>query len=68
MFKRNVGTTDRIIRAIIGLIIAGLGIYFHSWWGLVAILPLGTALVGYCGLYTILGINTLSKPDAKPGV
>lgn len=56
--KKNVGKTDKIIRIIIAIIIAGLGIYYQNWWGLLALLPLGTALFSYCALYALLGINT----------
>ncbi|HPF93489.1 MAG TPA: DUF2892 domain-containing protein [Tenuifilaceae bacterium] len=56
--KANVGKTDKIIRIIIALIIAAAGIYFNSWWGLLAIIPLATALVSFCGLYSLFGIST----------
>jgi hypothetical protein len=59
--KKNVGTADRIIRIIIGLVIVALGIYYKSWWGLLAIIPLGTAVVGFCCLYPLFGINTCKK-------
>jgi hypothetical protein len=29
-----------------------------GWWGWIGIVPLGTALVGFCPLYPLLGINT----------
>lgn len=56
--KKNVGTTDKVIRIILGLGIAAAGVYYQSWWGLLAIIPLATAFVGFCGLYTLVGINT----------
>lgn len=56
--KKNVGTTDKVIRIILGLGIAAAGIYYQSWWGLLAIIPLATAFVGFCGLYTLVGIST----------
>ncbi|MDY0199488.1 MAG: DUF2892 domain-containing protein [Bacteroidales bacterium] len=56
--KSNVGKTDKVIRVIIALLIAALGVYYKSWWGLVAIIPLATAMFSFCGLYTLLGINT----------
>ena len=56
--KTNMGSTDRWIRVIIGLGILALGFTFKSWWGLIGLLPLATATVGYCGLYTLLGLNT----------
>ncbi|MCL4248546.1 MAG: DUF2892 domain-containing protein [Anaerolineae bacterium] len=54
----NQGNTDRTIRVIVGLIIAAAGLYFRSWLGLIAIVPLATAVVGCCPIYRLLGINT----------
>ena len=67
--KKNVGTIDRIIRIILGIVLIGLGIYFQSSWGLVAMIVLVilglivliTGIIGYCGLYTVCKINTLKK-------
>ncbi len=56
--KKNVGPTDKAVRIIIGIGIAAVGIYYQSWWGLLAIVPLATAFMSFCGLYTVLGINT----------
>jgi hypothetical protein len=56
--KRNVGKTDRIIRIILGILIAAAGIIFESWLGLFAIIPIVTALTGRCGLYRPFGIST----------
>lgn len=56
--KKNVGKVDTIIRIIIGLTIAALGIVYQSWWGLLAIIPLATASLGFCGLYKLFGVNT----------
>jgi hypothetical protein len=56
--KGNMGKADRWIRVIIGLGILALGLTFKSWWGLIGIIPLATAAFGFCGLYTLLGINT----------
>ncbi len=56
--KKNVGTTDRIIRIIAGIVIAGAGIYFKSWFGLIAIIPLATAFVGWCPAYLPFRIKT----------
>ncbi len=54
----NTGKTDRSIRVILGLIIVFLGFYFQSWWGLIGLLPLLTAGLGWCPAYSIFGIST----------
>lgn len=59
--KRNIGITDRWIRIVAGLAIISAGIYFKSWWGLVGILPILTALVRSCPLYLPFGLSTLRK-------
>ncbi len=56
--KRNVGQTDKIIRIILGIVIAAAGIIFESWLGLFAIIPIVTALTSSCGLYMPFGIST----------
>ena len=62
--KANVGETDRIVRIVAGIAIIIIGIVMHTWWGLVGLLPIATGLVRFCGLYSILGINTC-KTDKK---
>jgi hypothetical protein len=57
----NVGKTDKIIRVIAAVAIAVLGFYFKSWWGLLAVIPLLTAVFGYCPLYVPLKISTVKK-------
>jgi len=59
--KKNVGSIDKVIRIILGIIIAGFGYYYQSWWGLVAIIPIATAFMNFCALYPMFGINTCKK-------
>ncbi len=56
--KKNVGNTDQVIRIIFGLIIGIVGIIYHSWWGLLGLVPLATALFNFCPLYRIFKIRT----------
>jgi len=58
--KKNIGQTDKIIRIIIGLVIIGVGVKFSSWLGVIGIVPIATALMGWCPPYDMLGINTCS--------
>ncbi|WCL49496.1 YgaP family membrane protein [Leptospira sp. GIMC2001] len=65
--KLNMGTIDRIVRALLALIVAGL--YFGGFisgtiaivLGVIAIVLLGTSLVGSCPLYIPLKISTKGK-------
>jgi hypothetical protein len=59
--KCNIGKTDKVIRVIVGLAVGAAGFYFKSWWGLVGLVPIFTALVSWCPLYLPLGINTSKK-------
>lgn len=66
----NVGSIDRIVRAIIGLVLIAFAIPLGfpetgwNWVGWIGIVPLLTAAVGYCPAYTILGISTCSVGQA----
>lgn len=54
----NVGIIDRILRALAGLImITFVFIGPESTWGWLGLIPLTTAIIAYCPLYTVLGIK-----------
>lgn len=59
--KCNVGSTDRLLRIVAGLGIAIGGVIFESYWGLIGVVFLATAVFRFCPLYTVLGINTDKK-------
>lgn len=61
--KPNVGGFDRILRIIVGLVFLGAGWYLKSWWGLVGLLPILTAVVRFCPAYLPFGFS--SCPDKK---
>lgn len=63
--NKNVGGLDRALRTIAGIAIIGAGVYTQSWWGAIGLIPLLTALIGWCPLYPILGISTC--PGHKKG-
>ena len=64
--KANVGGLDRLLRFLAGLAILGAGWCFKSWWGLVGLAPLATAVFRFCPAYLPIKLNT-GKPDDKPG-
>jgi hypothetical protein len=58
---RNVGTIDRSLRIIVGLVVLSLVFVGpKSLWGLIGLVPLATGLTGWCPPYAILGFNTCS--------
>ena len=57
----NIGSTERLLRIIVGVVIIGLGLYFQSWWGVVGLIPLLTGLFRFCPLYKMLGMNTCKR-------
>lgn len=56
--KNNTGKTDRILRIILGLVVAITGIVLSSWWGLIGIVFLFTGIFGFCPIYSLLNIHT----------
>ena len=59
MLKRNVGKMDRAFRVILGAgLIALVFVGPKTVWGWVGVIPLLTAFVGSCPLYSLLGVNS----------
>lgn len=56
--NQNVGSADRIVRIVLGLAAGGAGLYFQSWFGLVGLVFLGTAAIGWCPAYLPFGLST----------
>jgi hypothetical protein len=57
----NVGGIDKTVRLVAGIVIIGAGLYYQNWLGAIGIIPLGTALLGFCPLYSIIGASTCKK-------
>ncbi len=62
--QTNMGTVDRAIRALVGLVLIALAFAGAlPWWvGLIGLIPLGTAALASCPAYTMLGIRTCRAP------
>ncbi|AQT46150.1 MULTISPECIES: YgaP family membrane protein [Bartonella] len=59
--KQNLGSVDRIIRIIIGVVLLSLIFILDSgarWFGLIGLIPLITAIIGFCPLYKIFGLSS----------
>ena len=69
MFKTNESSLDRVLRAVVGLVLLAwffydpsMGIWHYA--KLIGVVPLLTGLVGTCPIYSILGISTCSMKHA----
>lgn len=62
---RNVGTVDRVLRTLVGLVLIALTLTGAiGVWGWIGLVPLATALIGFCPAYPLLGINTCGTKRA----
>jgi len=56
--KKNVGSIDKTVRIVLGVVIIAAGLYFQNWFGVIGIIPLATAFMGSCPLYSVMGVST----------
>ncbi len=56
--KKNVGSTDRAIRFVLGIAIIIAGVYFSSWWGVMGAVIMLPTLLGSDPIYNMLGVDT----------
>jgi hypothetical protein len=60
----NMGTVDRLLRAVIGITLIAFATRLGfpetgwNWIGWIGVLPIVTAVIGWCPPYALLGINT----------
>lgn len=63
--KANAGTIDRTLRVGLGLVLVALTLTGTiGAWGWIGLVPIATGAIGFCPLYTLLGINTCASRKA----
>jgi hypothetical protein len=63
--KTNEGTIDRALRVAVGILLLALTLTNAiGMWGWIGVVPLLTGAIGWCPLYTVLGINTCSMKNS----
>ena len=63
--QTNVGGIDRILRTVIGLAMIALTLTGTiGVWGWIGVVPLLTAALGFCPLYTVLGFSSCPMKKA----
>jgi len=60
----NVGGIDKILRIVVGLSLVAWGVVTQNYWGAVGLVPLATALSGWCPAYLPFGISSAKKADS----
>lgn len=61
----NVGTIDRVLRIVAGLILVALVFVGpQTPWGWVGVVLIATAFAGFCPIYRVLGLCTTRKANA----
>lgn len=66
--KANLGGIDRLLRVVIGLALLAflvLGEGAMRWWGAIGVIPLLTAFVSFCPLYSLFGISSCPVSHAR---
>lgn len=64
--EKNVGSTDKLIRWIVGLCILSMIFWVNGSWrwiGLIGFVPILTGSINYCPLYSVVGISTAKKQN-----
>jgi hypothetical protein len=59
--SQNIGSIDRILRILVGIALLVWGFVLSqpfNYWGLIGLIPLFTALIGWCPAYSLVGIKT----------
>ncbi len=61
--ERNVGGLDKKIRIGAGAVLILIGLFKSLWLAIIGVIVLATGLLGFCGLYKLLGLNTASPAE-----
>ncbi len=67
----NMGGIDRVARVIVGLALIGFALFGPAdiawkWIGWIGVVPLVTALMGWCPAYSLVGLSTCPmKPKTE---
>ncbi|MCF7822363.1 MAG: DUF2892 domain-containing protein [Mariprofundaceae bacterium] len=63
--KPNVGSTDKILRIVVGAALIAWAVMGGPVWAWIGVVPAATALISFCPLYAIFGMNTCPLKSTK---
>ena len=61
---KNIGLIDRLLRAVLGIGLIVWAVTGGPVWAWIGVVPLLTAAVSVCPLYSMLGLRTCPAPGA----
>jgi hypothetical protein len=67
----NVGMLDRLARIVIGIALLAFALGYilpgtgWNWVGWIGVVPILTALLGWCPAYTLFGISSCPRKGAR---
>lgn len=65
--QANVGTTDRALRVVAGLILIGLSLAgVIGPWGWLGLIAVATGAFRFCPAYALVGVKTCKITPSKP--
>ena len=64
--KGNVGKTERYLRLLVALVLAGLGALWSGALAWVGVAVMATAFVGWCPVWAVFGVSTCWDPETIP--
>ena len=65
--RRNIGMLDMVVRVVIGFVLIAFALSLGfpetgwNWVGWIGVMPLATAAIGNCPLYSVLSISTRGR-------
>lgn len=67
----NVGLPDRLIRIVVGIALLAFALGYilpgtgWNWLGWIGVVPILTALLGWCPAYTLFGISSCPRKSLR---
>jgi hypothetical protein len=59
--KRNLGSTDKALRLVIGLSLTALAVYYGNILWIIGVPVAVTGVIGWCPVYALFGKSTHKK-------
>ncbi|MEQ1438507.1 DUF2892 domain-containing protein [Fontimonas sp. SYSU GA230001] len=63
--KANVGSVDRIVRAVAGVALIAWALLGGPLWAWIGVVPLATAVFRFCPAYTLFGFSSCPMDEGK---